>query len=65
MLTGAGLEVSLEPANGETRLLALEFRLTRAASCDVALGSARVRCTGDRAELRLGPTRPAPGSSTP
>ncbi|MFY0537692.1 hypothetical protein [Nannocystis pusilla] len=53
VLTGAGFDLSLESRPGPTRLIALEFRLTRAADCDIVLGAARLRCAGDRAELRL------------
>jgi hypothetical protein len=57
MLVGPGLEVSFEPVTGPIRLVAVAFRLTRAADCDHDLGSARLRCHGDRADLRLAAAR--------
>ncbi|PCC69355.1 Alpha/beta hydrolase family protein [Nannocystis exedens] len=65
VLTEAGLEISLQPENGPTRLLTVTFRLTRAASCDLVLGVAHLQCMGDRAELRLGPAQPAPSRAVP
>ncbi|MBZ5715872.1 DUF5829 family protein [Nannocystis pusilla] len=65
VLTGAGLEISLEPGSGPTRLLAVTFRLTRAASCDLVLGTAHLQCTGDRAELRLGAVKPGSSRAVP
>jgi hypothetical protein len=65
VLTGAGLEISLEPGSGPTRLLAVTFRLTRAASCDLVLGTAHLQCMGDRAELRLGAVKPASCGAVP
>lgn len=65
VLTGGGLEISLQPEQGPTRLLAVTFRLTRAASCDLVLGAAHLQCMGERAELRLGQARPAADRTAP
>ncbi|WAS91869.1 DUF5829 family protein [Nannocystis punicea] len=65
VLTGAGLEISLDAGSGPTRLLAVTFRLTRAATCDVVLGAAHLQCSGDRAELRLGLAQRSPSGAAP
>lgn len=64
-LTGAGLEITLQPKSGPTRILAVTLRLTRTASCDLVLGAAHLQCMGDRAELSLEGVQPAPSRAAP